>query len=222
LVEAQTRENPFQPGIRALKQNWLPIIVLQALAAALVFSYYHSTRLHAWTGAIQSLKERQGLWFAVYAGAIAGGLLPQAAKWVTGKENLNRTFWSTMAFHGCVFAFLGIEVDLFYRFQTELFGGSIDVLTLVKKDAFDMFIFSPLISMPTIMAPFALRGGYAVRHLFSREFYREKIVTGLLPCWAFWIPMLMCVYALPSSLQFPFAQIAEACWSLVICFIATE
>ncbi|MBW7929038.1 MAG: hypothetical protein H3C58_13330, partial [Fimbriimonadaceae bacterium] len=49
-----------------------------------------------------------------------------------------------------------------------------------------------------------------------------SIVPALIPCWAFWIPILICVYSLPANLQFVFALLAEAAWSILFVFIATN
>src|SRR5205807_2078722 len=141
------------------------------------------------------------------------------AKLVTGRAGrVSRSFWTSMLFTGFIYAVVAVEVDYFYRFQASLFGSGNDWPTLLKKDVVDMAIFTPILSIPSAVILFEWRNaGFSWKNLATRlrsDFYRTKIFPALIPCWAFWIPMLLCVYAMPSNLQFPLAQLPEASWAV--------
>ena len=109
----------------------------------------------------------------------------------------------------------GMEIDLFYHFQTWLFGDAHDAGTLVKKVLVDQFIMSPIWFVPTYVI--ALRwvelGGswQRTRPTLNREFWTRTCPTVLITNWLIWIPALVLVYSLPAALQFPL-------FSVVMCF----
>lgn len=200
---------------------------MQLVAAILVVAYDRSQTVRDAMSWMSEAKRTGGVVFVVAAAAIAGGFLPQLAKIATRSvRRLDRSFWLDTLYVGFVFAVMGIEVDSLYRLQGAWFGTGNDPATLAKKTAADMFLAAPTIFVPTCTILLHARNvGFApsrIRDAFSWAFYRRWVVPTLPLNWAFWIPMLFCVYALPANLQFPFAQIAEACWSLILLFIAKE
>lgn len=217
----------LRPGFLAVRRNWLPMLILQLLALALVIAYYQFPSVRDAVRIVSSIKESGGVWFALISGAVAGGVLPQIAKIATGRVvGLDSEFWAETAYSAFVFAIIGVEVDTFYRWQTVWFGNGIDGLTLVKKTALDMFVFSPILFVPTGMILFHLRSvkfhRRRIREIFTWPFYKLWVLPLLPFNWAFWIPVVMCVYSLPDTLQFPFSQISEACWSIFFVFMANE
>lgn len=217
----------IRPGIQAAKHNWAPFLLIQIAAALLVLAYYRSPWLQDATLSLQRLKAGGGPGFDIASGSISGGLLPQAAKVVVGKvKRFDRAFWLDMLFNAFVYSIIALEVDYFYQLQAHLFGTGIDWVTLVKKTSLDMFVFSTVLSIPTAVALFEWRKvGFSTSRLvrvFGNRFYRLRVMPAMIPCWAFWIPVLFCVYALPPNLQFPLSQLAEASWCLLFVFIATS
>jgi len=163
--------------------------------------------------------------FAFAAGFIAGGVVPEIAKAATRRlRKIDRKWLNQTLFNGLVYGIVAVQVDLFYQLQNFLFGGGRNVATLIIETAVDMFIFAPLLSIPTAVAMFEWRSRRwaGVGRLFRWEGYVAKVVPALIPAWAFWIPMLFCVYAMPPDLQFCLAILAEAAWSILFVFIATE
>lgn len=195
---------------------------MQAAAVVLVVVYYRFEGLRAAADSLAHLKERGGIGFDFVSGAIAGGFLPQFAKVLTGRARFSRDFWSETLFAALVYAVVGVEVELFYRGQTLMFGSGLDPMTLMKKTIVDMFVVSPVLFIPTAVVMFDWRETRAVRHWFTWAFYRDKVLIALIPAWAFWIPALFCVYAMPPNLQFPLSQLLEAAWSVLFVFIATQ
>lgn len=215
------------PGVRALRAQWAPILVVQVLAIALVFAYYRSEAMQSVAHTLSVWKKEGGLVAAFVAGYFAGGCLPEVAKALAGRlRKLDRAWLGKAAFTGFVYGIIGIEVDVFYRLQAVIFGDGTDLGTLAIKTGVDMALFATLIAIPTTVFLFDWRrAGFSLRAL-SRElravWYRDRVLPALIPNWAFWTPVLFCVYAMPTDLQFVFAVVMEAAWSLVFVFIATE
>lgn len=217
----------MQPGLRAVRSLWRPMLLIQSLAIVLVVVYYRSPGFQEIASRLQEWKIAGGLLFAFAAGAIAGGIIPAAAKAVTRScpdtpaKQLKDALWN-----GLIFGLVGVFVDVFYQFQGQLFGTGTDPLTLAKKTAVDMGLFSPFFAIPfevaTLRWPQVRFRVSELFRVFNWTFYRETVIPALLPCWAFWIPVLFCVYAMPMNLQFCFAILAEAAWSIIVVSVATE
>ena len=220
-------QNLLAPGFRAIRRNWAPILLIQFIGFSLVIAYYRSLGVREFAQGIRHLKESGGVIFVIVSGAMAGGILPQIAKVITGRAGrIDIQFWKDTAFSGFVFALIGLEVDAFYKCQTVFFGTGADPITLIKKTALDMFVLTPILFNPTGMVLFHARAVnfrlIRVREALSWPFYRAWVVPTLPFNWAFWIPVVLCVYSLPEALQFPFSQISEACWSIFFVFMANE
>lgn len=221
---AWTWRRASRPGIAALKANWLPFVLIQAAAAALVVLYYQNPALREPATALEKAKAAGGLPFAFLAGAVAGGLIPEVAKAASGRlRTFNPDWLKSTAFNALVYGIIGTIVDVFYRLQAVWFGTGNDPLTLLFKTLVDMVPFTMLLSIPLAVSLFEWRrlGFNGLIRGYKTGFYRHKVIPALIPCWAFWVPILICCYALPMNLQFPFAMLAEAAWSIMFVFIAT-
>lgn len=217
----------LQPGFRALKRNWAPFLVIQLGAGALVWLYYAQPAVQQWADGVAHVKTSWGLAFSFLAGAIAGGLIPEVAKLITGRlKRPDRKWMGQTMFNAFAYGIIASQVDLFYRLQAYLFGHGVDLQTLAIKTAVDMGLFAPIVSMPTAILLFEWRkAGYSWTRAFQtvpKGDWLSKWLAALLPCWGFWIPVLFAVYAMPTNLQFPLSVLAEAAWSIVFVFIATE
>ncbi|WP_395741345.1 hypothetical protein [Prosthecobacter sp.] len=214
---ADTSSN--SPGILAtilavFRQNRLPCLVLNVFAVALVVSYYQVPALAGFWEALGAFKTRSAFAFSCVSTMFAAAILPTGIQWMMGtlpKEGNGKRLLLLMLFWG----YRGMEIDLFYHFQTWLFGDRQDALTLVKKVLVDQFIMSPLWFVPTYVI--ALRwvelGGSwkRTRPTLDREFWTRTCPTVLVTNWLVWIPALALVYSLPAALQFPL-------FSVVMCF----
>jgi hypothetical protein len=213
---------PWAAGVRALRRFWRSFLLIQGAAVLLVASYHFSAAVRDACRAAAALKAAGGLPFAAVTGAIAGGVLPELAKWLVDRRARTDRAGAVL-FNTAFFAVNGVVVDLLYRLEARLFGSDGRFATVVAKTAFDQFVFTPLWLIP-IGALFlwrqrafslaatlpALRGG----------FYRARVLPLLLPDWCFWIPMVSIIYALPVALQFLLFVLLLAAWSLIMVFIA--
>jgi len=215
----------MQPGIAAVRAHLAPFLLIQLGAFALVVAYFQSPAVRDFAEIPARWRADYGLPFAFVAGAVAGGLIAEIAKTLTGKvKKFDRAWLVLFSFTSFVYGCVGVLVDILYRYQALWFGHGNDWLTLTYKTVVDMLLFSTLISIPFATAMFSwLRHGFSLRELWRDlrdNYYMRKVVPGLIPCWAFWTPVLVCTYALPLKLQLPFAILAEAAWSVLFVFIA--
>lgn len=215
------------PAKDAVLHHWAPLLFIQIAAVALVLTYQHSPALRESLVAVEAIKVRGGLLFAFATGACAGGVIPEVAKLLTGRmKRMGRQWLLSAAYNAMVYGIVGIEVVLFYQAQTVWFGGGNHWTTLAIKTAVDMLVFSPVLTIPTAVLFYAWRssgfraptGGLRAAY----GFYMARIAPSLVLAWIFWIPVLLCVYSLPSNLQFPFSNLAEAAWSMVFVFFTTD
>jgi hypothetical protein len=54
------------------------------------------------------------------------------------------------------------------------------------------------------------------------RWYLTHVGPLLIPCWCFWIPMVLMVYSMPPPLQFSLFCLALAAWSLLMVFVAND
>ncbi len=220
-----TIQEAVAPGISAVKANWAPFLAIQAASVAIVLIYYRFTPLQDALASLSEWKVAGGLAFAAIGGAVAGGLIPEVAKLATGRlRNLGRKWQADTAFNAFVYAVVGVEVDLFYQAQARWFGNGVDFSTLATKVLVDMSFFATVVSIPTAVLLFDWRklGARELRTRLTSTYYRDKIVPSLVPCWAFWFPVCFSVYAMPVNLQYCLSILAEAAWSILFVFIATQ
>ena len=159
--------------------------------------------------------------------ARAGGAVPELAKFLLRRiPRFDRPWLASSAYNALVYGVVGVQIDLFYQLQAIVFGAGNEPATLIVKTAVDMGLFTTVLSIPTAVLLYTWKrrdfrfDGW--RSAFTRRFYATQIWPTLIPCWAFWIPVLFCVYAMPSNLQFCFAVLAEAAWSMVFVFLVTK
>lgn len=217
----------FLPGVRAVRIYLLPILLIQFCAIALVVAYYHVPAVASWCEWVGNLRKSAGIFFVVGGIIFAGVVIPEISKLLTGRletrersrDNVDSLFWLCVFFAGS-----GLIVDTFYKIQTNIFGSGTDVQTVVIKILVDQFLFTPLVGQTYGILFFLWleeRRDYA-RWLarISVRLVVGRILKVAFPGWVYWIPMVACIYSLPSALQYPFFLLAMACWSLVFVAIA--
>lgn len=213
------------PGWNAVKYNWKPFVLIQAAGVAFVIAYYTSAGLREATLGLQNLKTQGGLLFAMVTTALSSAVLPEIAKRLT-LPNEPRPTAKDWAFLLTFFCVIGIEVDTLYRSLGGLLGTEVTPRVVLTKVLFDQLLFSTLISIPQSSVSFCWRD---MDYKWSRV--REKLRNGgfaklywpmMVMCWAFWVPVLACVYSMPKDMQFILFICANAAWSLLLVSIGTS
>jgi len=221
-----TWKSAIQPGLDSLKAAWAPLLVIQIGGALVVASYYVLPFMPPAMKGIAEAKEAGGFFFAMASGALAGGVIPEAAKALVGRMGKPDRAWIGRTVYTCLcFSFFACAAFIFYGYQTVLFGPSVDPLTVFKKVCFDLFVYVPLVGAPLNALLLGFRSVdlkvARLREFLTDRFFTRRILPIYAPNLVFWGPMLCCVYALPVELQFVFAQVCSAAWSLIVTLIAT-
>lgn len=211
----------FSAGIEAARANLVPGLVLQALMLGFLLVYLLVPVGRIALDHLAELKVEVGYWYALVAGALAGGALPEVLRVFTLQHGVvRRENRVNLVFGMVVWAVMGVIVDVFYRLQGVWFGDAVSVGTVVSKVLMDMLVFTPLVGVPSVTLAYAWRHtGFrrgALRGMLNAGFYRTRVLPVLFPNWAVWTPVVCVIYSLPPGLQIPVYVFAQAFWALVI------
>lgn len=203
------------------------MLLIQAATGLLLLGYFFSPPVRAALVGFSDFKDRTGLAFVLLSGFVSGGLLPEIAKALLRQvTSFDKEWLKRWAFTGLVYAGTALAVRILYTGQTLLFGETASVLTMLYKVAFDLLVFTPLFSIPYSVAMFGWRDHGFSRHFWNRFFtiahYGKQVFPPVVMCWAFWGPVLMCIYTLPERLQFVVSALCMAAWSLLFVFMVAR
>ncbi len=113
--------------------------------------------------------------------------------------------------------------DVFYQLQAIVFGNELSFLTVLKKILVDQFIYSPFVIGVYLVTLQLWRENrwnlWKALGCWNRELCEKRWLPLVVAAWFYWIPMVACLYSMPSDLQFMFFVAACAAWSLVLMFI---
>ena len=220
------RWSALAAGKAALRRFWRPFLLIQGAALMLAIAYRSSEAFRAACAVAAGWKQAGGVWFSMGSTALAGGLVPEVARLIADRS---RTQWrgrgGAIVFNLLFFALDGLVIDWLYHGEARLFGAQASLGTVVAKTAFDQFVFTPPWSVVVVLAFLWPQRGYrvgATLAALAQPFLRRRVLAILIPNWAFWIPMVSIIYALPVPLQFLMFIPALGAWSLIVVFIATE
>jgi hypothetical protein len=217
----------FQPGIEALSRLWLPFVAIQAVGLIVVLAYFYVPSFARACDATGALKARMGLLFAALTMPIAGGLMPEVFKYLTGVDrSLNRERVETTIHNMVLFSMTGVWVDLFYNWLGWQFAGVSPVISVPAKVLIDQLVYTTLIGVPIIPLSYALRANRyrplpALRQI-TPAWYEREVMPVLVVCWAYWFPMCSLMYTLPTSLTFVYGMIANAAAATLLVAIAAR
>lgn len=210
-------------GWGSVRATWLPMVVVQTGAAAVTAGYFSSAQVRSALAALGEVREGGGLAAVFAMGFLAGSVVPEIAKVLTGKSRFREPGWAgSVCFTGFVYAVIGGLVFGLYLILDAAFQGNRSPGATVAKVAIDMLVFSPFLSIPlatSMLFWWRHRAEPALtKRILSSNFYADHVLPGVVLCWAFWTPVLTAVYSLPLPLQFPVAMLCEAAWSIVFVF----
>ncbi len=217
----------LRPGLEAVARYWRPFVLLQGLALLAVVGYFRWPAFHQACLRLSEFRQETGLWFTAAAAALAGAVLPEAAKTlVLGQWRFDRQRRADLAYNLLLFAVNGIITDYQYRMLGFFLGTDSGYSTVLKKTLADQFITTPIYGVPYWIILYALRQhgfnwGATLRELW-RDGYVRRVLPLLIPAWCFWIPMVTLIYLLPGPLQFVLFALGLAAWSLIMVFVANR
>jgi hypothetical protein len=217
----------LRPGLAAIRRFYLPFLLVQVISVALVIGYYQIPSFQQFCLQLAAWKVSGGFWFAALTTVFAGGILPEIAKALTGRLDVhhNRKTYCQHLFWICLmYACNGILIERLYWLQSYVFGEQIMPSTILIKVAVDQFLFSPFLALPYAILYFLwLEEDRCLVRTWKRLTWPlliERCLPILFPNWAYWIPMTLCLYSLPTDLQFPLFLTALSAWSLIFIAIA--
>jgi hypothetical protein len=196
----------------AVGTNLLPGLCLQLFALTIGLSYFY------WPASLQTFQffadlkaEYDGL-YAMISTSIFGGLLPFLYMFLKGEIRFLPI--QQLLFYLLIWAILGWVINAFYGLQVLLFGEGTDWLTIVKKTAFDQFVFSVFVTAPIIALAFLWKDqqfNWQQTKMQLDDLIKVQIPTTVVTTWIIWIPAVSLIYMMPTNLQIPL-------FNLVLCF----
>jgi hypothetical protein len=212
------------PALIAVRKRAATFVAIQVCGIVLVVSYYASAGLRAALDVVAQTKAHNDVLFALVGSAVAGAVVPEVARTLAGDRLWTEERFRSFVHVAFTFAINGLALDLFYQFLAVVVGRGTDWATVLPKMACDMFLFTPFLSLPIFLVMVILREeGWNLRR-FARRIDRtlipDRVIPILIPCWCYWLPLQACLYSLPLNLQYPFALVCMAAWSLVLVFVA--
>ncbi|HEX8832575.1 MAG TPA: hypothetical protein VF719_00155 [Abditibacteriaceae bacterium] len=208
--------------IDAAKANLVPGLVLQGVALAIVVAYFLHAPSRALFEDIAEFKARVGLPFALVVTSITAGVIPLMLQRLRGGD-APREKWAHLPFFLLFWAFIGLMVDLFYKFQARIFGDNADFATIVYKVVIDQILFTPFIAMPLIVSAYAWKEHdfdiNRTRRSIRPHWYKTQVFPLLITAWIVWIPTVALIYTLPLALQFPVQSVVQCLWVLLVMFM---
>lgn len=216
------RSGLWAASVAGLKQNLLPGVVIQLLAASLLACYWYFPQLRSGLIWLEELKLWGGFFYAGVATAVFGGLVPWLYLIWSGRIAGSQR-WPQLWFYLLFWMVKGMEVDGLYRLQDWWFGSGRDVQTIVVKVLVDQFVYNPLWAGPTGALFFRWKElGFDSRRLVGEldiSFISFTVPTVLLSTWLIWIPAVAIIYCMPLPLQVPLFNIVLCFFVLLLAFV---
>jgi hypothetical protein len=207
----------------AMAANFIPGLYLQLFAVSIGLSYFYWPASQGVFQVVADLKGNYGSGYAIVSTSIFGGLLPFLYLWLSGK--VRSMVFQQFAFYILIWAFFGWLIDAFYTLQITLFGDSTDWLTILKKTAFDQFVFSVFITGPLVAFAFLWKDqgfSWTKTKLCIDDLFKVQIPSTIVTTWIIWIPAVSLIYMMPSNLQIPLFNLVLCFFVLIVAILNTQ
>ncbi len=199
----------------ALRDNFVPGLVLWCVGLALVVAYYFNASTHAALEKFGDLRDRYGLLVPVIGTVLCGAILPSL---YLRRNPAVRAHYrlKNMAFLSLFWGYKGIEVEIWYRILARVVGTDHSIATVAIKSFIDQAIYCPFFAVPLTVLGLSfnhagLRAAPLIADFRAGGWYRRHILPTLLANAIIWVPVVCLVYSLPLSLQ-------ALLFDLVLCF----
>jgi hypothetical protein len=209
-------------ALRSLRLNLVPGLFLQAVMILLAAGYFLSPTLRSLLMQLAGIKQQWGFAFSFLGTALPSALMPELLRPLlprAARPTLEPSLVARLLFGILFWGLIGMQVDLFYRFQHHLFGPSDRVSVIIAKVLVDAFLYCPLIAIPQAVCIFLWRDHNFTHRGFlgwtPSRFYALRIFPVLMANWMVWIPVVTVIYSLPAALGIPFFIIAQTFWVMV-------
>ncbi len=211
-------------GLRAARKNFKAGILLWLFGVILVASYYHWPLARGVLDQVAQWKNDWGFGFSILSTALFGGLIPSLIIAMNSHFSKARNLYliGTNVF---LWGLKGIELDLLYQGQAYLFGADNHIMTIVCKMLVDQFIYAPTLGLSNVILFVLWRdlnfSWKEFRIALGPHWYRQRILPVVISNWVLWIPAVILIYSLPTSLQLPIQNLVLVFWMLILFFFTT-
>ena len=208
-------------GLRAARQNLIPMLALEAAMALLVIIYYFWSAGEAALDRYAAWQQGGGILIAALATGLAGGVISELSLvYFQDQGRWSPDHLENLGFKLVLFSISGAVVYEFYRWQAVWFGQGNAWSVLLPKVCVDQFGYTVLWSVPymTLMTRWqALHySGKLLRAELGGTFVTERMLPVLMTNWMFWIPGVSLIYSMPLNLQTPLFIFATAIWGILL------
>ena len=208
----------FRLGWDSVRANAVPMVVLWAVAAVLVFGYYLVPGVAGFLQPVAEWQVAWGVWAAIANQLFFSVAIPTAFVLTVARIKTERPF-AKMACQALWASFSAIVYVWFYGFQCRMFGVGHGLATVLAKAAFDQFIWTPFVMVPLSSVFFLWLGsGFSFPATFAAcrgQFVRRVVLPNLLSNWCVWIPVMFAIYAFPRDLQVQVLGFVGSFWTLL-------
>jgi hypothetical protein len=225
-IERSETEAPWRASLRGARATFVPGLVLQAAALALVFAYYNHAATRAWLAKISDFRAETGLLFGMISTGLVGGVIPF---FYLRSRRVTRARYSWAQGLGLIafWSYKGAEIELFYRLLANVVGEGFDVATIATKMVIDQFVYCPAFAVPVTVLVYAwIDAGYRMGPVLADwkqpGWYRRRVLPILIPNLAVWIPAVCIIYALPTPLQLPLQNVVLCFYTLLLAYVTQE
>ncbi|TSA36350.1 MAG: hypothetical protein D4R66_01180 [Opitutales bacterium] len=218
--------SPLVAGIKAARDNAIPLVVILLAAAGLVIAYrYQVPFVVTALNYIGALNKANPMAFAAICTAITSGLIPWIFRMVI--RGLRPPHPLGDLVHSMVWwAAMGMLVSYFYQLQAAWFGDEANLRTVLLKVSVDMVGFTILIGAPFNAISHLWKDcGWdtaRLRAAMGRGWYRRLVLPNLLTNYFVWFPGALIFYNMPTDLQLVVANCIGCFWALMCARIAAH
>lgn len=208
-------------GLRAARQNLIPMLMLEGAMALLVVVYYFWPTGKAVLTHYAAWQHQGGILVAALATGVAGGVISELSLvYFQDEGRWNFIHLENMVFKLLLFCTSGAIVYEFYGWQAVWFGQGNAWSVIVPKVCVDQFGYTVIWAVPYMT--FATRwqalrySGKSLWAELDKNFIAERILPVLVTNWMFWIPGVSLIYSMPLNLQTPLFIFATAIWGILL------
>jgi hypothetical protein len=206
----------------ALRQNFLPGLILQAFALLLVGGFFFIPVVHDFCQKIGALKVEYGYLFSAISTGFFGGLLPFLLLTLSGRVKRGQVLFVAL-FYVLFWMWKGVEIDFLYRLQVRWFGEGTGILVILKKVVVDQFGYNLFYAVLCVAVFNRWKDcGFSIsrcKSTLNKAFLVEDMPVMLVTTWMVWLPTCAIVYCLPSPLQIPLFNMALCFYVLLVAYV---
>lgn len=211
---------------QSLKSNWLPALGIWVFGSLVVYAYYAGGIVYETALGVLELRERFGIIYPICSMVVFGALIPTLTQLLL-RPSERRTALHRLPYIIPFWAYKGVEIEYFYKLQSQIFGSEPSALIVAAKVAVDQFVYNPILGAITLclyLRWVAIRTGElpAGTQAVPKGWYTRLVVPLLVATWALWIPAVSLVYMMPTALQLPVSNLILVLWSLMLVFMSKQ